>query len=76
MPRHTHRGNEMTVVLAGGYSDNGVSYGPGDFSLKDGDDHHQPRVDDDGVCLCLVVLDAPVRLTGGVEELKRLLIRP
>lgn len=76
MPRHTHRGSEMTVVLAGGYSDNGVSYGPGDFSLKDVSDHHQPRVDDDGTCLCLVVLEAPVRLTSGFGRLASMFVGP
>ncbi len=76
MPSHTHRGQEITVVLAGGYTDNGVKYGPGDFSLKDTADNHQPRVDDDGTCLCLVVLEAPVRLTGRLGQLANMLIRP
>lgn len=69
MPKHSHRGNEYTLVLAGGFSDGGSQYGPGDFSAKDGSDTHQPIVDEDGECLCLVVLDAPLRLSGAVGKL-------
>lgn len=69
MPRHTHRGNEYTLVLAGGFSDSGNQYGPGDFVAKDPSDTHQPVVDEDGECLCLVVLDAPLRLTGAMGKL-------
>lgn len=64
MPVHTHRGREYTLVLAGGYRDNGSQYGPGDFSLKDPSDVHRPIVDSDEECICLAVLDAPVKLTG------------
>ncbi|MCU0838866.1 MAG: ChrR family anti-sigma-E factor [Rhodospirillales bacterium] len=66
VPRHGHRGQEWTVVLAGGYHDGGVSFTRGDFDAKDASHRHQPRVDDDGECLCLVVLDAPLKLTGTI----------
>lgn len=64
MPSHTHRGNEYTLVLAGGYSDGGRYFGPGDFDARDPSHVHRPVVDDDEPCLCLVVLDAPLSLTG------------
>jgi putative transcriptional regulator len=69
MPVHTHRGREYTLVLAGGYRDNGSQYGPGDFSLKDASDVHRPVVDSDEECICLAVLDAPVKLTGMMGRL-------
>jgi putative transcriptional regulator len=69
MPKHTHRGHEYTLVLAGGYQDATGAYGPGDFDVKDTADYHQPVVDEDEECLCLVVLDAPVKLTGTVGRL-------
>ena len=69
MPRHTHRGQEVALVLAGGYRDGDERYERGDFSAKDAADMHQPIVDDDSECLCLVVLDAPVKLTGAVGRL-------
>jgi putative transcriptional regulator len=69
MPTHTHRGREYTLVLAGGYRDNGSQYGPGDFSLKDASDVHRPVVDSDEECICLAVLDAPVKLTSMMGRL-------
>jgi putative transcriptional regulator len=69
VPHHTHRGLEYTVVLAGGYSDAGRSFGPGDFAAQDSSHHHQPRIDDDGDCVCLVVLDAPLKFTSIVGRL-------
>ncbi len=64
MPVHGHRGREYTLVLAGGYRDGGEAFGPGDFDVRDPSHKHQPVVDEDGECLCLVVLDAPVKLSG------------
>lgn len=64
MPVHTHRGHEYTLVLAGGYSDQGDHFLPGDFDARDASHRHQPVVDPDGECLALVVLDAPIKLTG------------
>ena len=75
MPMHTHGGNEYTLVLAGGYSDAGKQYGPGDFDTRDATQEHQPVVDDDGDCLCLVALDAPVKLTGTLGRLANPFLR-
>jgi putative transcriptional regulator len=69
MPKHSHRGHEYTLVLAGGFTDGSATYGPGDFTSHDSTVMHQPRVDDDEDCLCLVVLDAPIKLTGFVGRL-------
>lgn len=69
MPVHTHRGTEYTLVLAGGYKDNGEQFVRGDFSFKDSSDEHRPIVDADEPCLCLVVLDAPVKLTSAMGRL-------
>lgn len=69
MPVHTHRGTEYTLVLAGGYKDNGEQFVRGDFALKNSSDEHRPIVDTDGPCLCLVVLDAPLKLTSAMGRL-------
>lgn len=69
MPVHTHRGSEYTLVLAGGYKDAGKQFLRGDFDFKDPSHEHRPIVDTDGPCLCLIVLDAPVKLTGGFGRL-------
>jgi putative transcriptional regulator len=75
VPRHTHAGTEMTLVLAGGFSDGDKQYQRGDFSFCDGQDDHSPVADDDGECLCLTVTDAPLRLTGPLMRLLNPFIR-
>ncbi|MBB4211214.1 ChrR-like anti-ECFsigma factor [Rhodothalassium salexigens DSM 2132] len=66
MPQHSHRGREYTVVLQGGYRDGDIDLDAGDFCEADGGDIHQPVADAKEGCLCLIVLDAPVRLTGAL----------
>ena len=66
MPKHSHRGQEYTVVLAGGYRDAEKLYGRGDFSAMDANESHQPVVESDAPCICLVALDAPLKLSGPV----------
>lgn len=63
-PKHGHYGHEYSLVLAGGYKDAGQQFLPGDFAMKDSADVHQQVIDPDGGCICLVALDAPLRLTG------------
>ena len=69
MPVHTHRGTEYTLVLAGGYKDGGEQFIRGDFDRKDSSHEHRPVVDTEDSCLCLVVLDAPVKLTSAMGRL-------
>jgi putative transcriptional regulator len=64
MPQHTHNGTELTLVLHGGYSDHEGSFGPGDLAIATGSHNHAPRADDDGDCICLAVLEAPLKFTG------------
>ncbi len=71
-PRHTHKGREMTLCLAGGFSDHRGSYGPGDVALGDPAVTHQPRADDDGPCLVLAVTDNGLAFTGMLGLLQKL----
>lgn len=64
MPRHTHEGSELTLVLQGGFRDEMGHYLPGDAVLSGPELDHRPVADDDGDCICLAVNEAPVRLTG------------
>jgi putative transcriptional regulator len=61
---HGHRGNEITVVLQGSFFDKDGCYQPGDFLLRGPEHVHRPEVDSSGDCLCLAVLDAPLRFGG------------
>lgn len=64
IPEHTHRGSEMTLVLEGGFSDADGSYHQGDFILREPSDVHAPTAVQSEDCICLAVLDAPLRFTG------------
>ncbi|TQV80069.1 transcriptional regulator [Exilibacterium tricleocarpae] len=61
---HDHRGQEVTVVLKGSFSDDEGVYTPGDFLLREPGDVHRPRATQNQDCLCLSVVEAPVLLTG------------
>ena len=64
IPRHKHEGEEMTVVLQGAYQDQGICYTRGDFQRVEGSVDHRPRTFGEDDCICLVVTDAPIHLTG------------
>lgn len=64
VPNHYHRGDEISVVLEGGFSDQLGSYGVGDFIVRTPSDTHSPRADAHEDCLMLSVVAAPVKLTG------------
>lgn len=75
MPQHTHKGTEALMVLAGGYRDESGDFFPGDVAISTGEVDHRPIAHDDGECLCLAVLDAPISLTGTVGRLLNPFIR-
>ncbi|MES3008800.1 MAG: cupin domain-containing protein [Pseudomonadota bacterium] len=61
MPEHEHRGEEITVLLRGSFSDAEGSYSRGDFVVRNAGEAHQPTATQDMDCLCLVSLERPVR---------------
>lgn len=64
VPHHTHGGVEYTVVLSGGFRDEGGHYGRGDIQICDGSVRHQPVADMGEECICLAVLSAPIKVSG------------
>jgi putative transcriptional regulator len=75
VPRHTHAGTELVMVLAGGFKDHVGQYLRGDVSVCDGALDHQPVADADGDCICLSVTDAPLRFTGPLGPLLNLFVK-
>ncbi|WP_086933552.1 ChrR family anti-sigma-E factor [Agarilytica rhodophyticola] len=61
---HDHRGLEVTLVLEGSFSDENGSYMPGDYIVKEPGEIHRPMATQDQDCLCLSVVEAPVKVTG------------
>ncbi|MEL3891176.1 ChrR family anti-sigma-E factor [Ferrovibrio sp. MS7] len=64
MPVHSHRGEEMTLVLRGGFTDERGAFQRGDVEVADGDVEHRPVAMSDQPCICLAVTDAPLRFQG------------
>lgn len=64
LPEHTHEGNEFTLVMKGSFSDRTCDYSKGDFILADSSTTHQPKASMDEDCICLAVMDAPLKMTG------------
>ena len=63
-PKHDHHGMEYTVVLKGSFSDENAVYREGDFLVRQPGDVHQPMGAQNGECICLSALSAPIKLTN------------
>lgn len=61
LPDHGHTGAELTMVLEGAFSDASGLYRPGDVADLDEEAEHVPRAEDDGVCICLLATESPLR---------------
>jgi putative transcriptional regulator len=72
-PWHTHKGQEVTLCLLGGFSDGFASYGPGDVSVADPTIRHHPKADDDGPCFVLAVTDAGLQFEGVLGAIQKLI---
>lgn len=66
---HDHKGHEVTVVLYGSFSDENGSYQVGDYVERMSGERHTPTATQDSECLCLSVVDAPVKLTGVLNRI-------
>lgn len=64
LPRHTHSGRELTLILHGCYCDALGRFEAGDLSDADKEIFHAPAVTADSDCLCLSSADGPMQLSG------------
>jgi putative transcriptional regulator len=67
VPVHTHNGFELTVLIAGEFSDEAGEYVPGDFIMLDSNHQHHP-VSEKG-CLCFTVANDSLHFTQGINKL-------
>jgi putative transcriptional regulator len=74
MPVHSHQGNELTLILSGGYSDALGQFNAGDVADLDGSVEHQPVADADEDCICLAGVDAPLAFKGWMARLMQPLV--
>ena len=62
LPRHEHTGTEWTCVFEGAFRHDLGRFGPGDFDEADETVEHNPVVEDDVPCICLVALQGNIEL--------------
>ncbi|WP_136659532.1 ChrR family anti-sigma-E factor [Nitratireductor sp. XY-223] len=74
MPEHGHGGTEMTLILRGSYRDAIGRFARGDIADLDEHVEHQPVVDSDDPCICLVATEEPTRFKGIVSRLMQPLV--
>lgn len=69
VPRHHHKGDEITVILKGSFSDREDKYAVGDFIVRTRGETHRPVASQDQDCLCLSTLDAPIVMSNWLLRL-------
>lgn len=74
VPQHTHLGSEVTLVLQGSYSDETGHYRSGDLSDLDPSVLHQPVVDSEQPCICLIATDQRLQFSGALNRMIQPLI--
>jgi putative transcriptional regulator len=74
LPRHTHAGVEWTSILLGSFGDGLTRYAAGDFSELDQTVDHEPVIDADNECICLVAIEGRLRPHGVVGRLYQMVV--
>lgn len=64
IPRHAHRGVELTLVLEGAFADETGRYGPGDLAEAEAEVSHRPVAEGPADCVCLVAAEGLPRFGG------------
>jgi len=66
VPSHGHEGIELTMVLAGGYSDKQGHFLRGDVQVVGPETIHAPLIDDEGVPCILLSIRSAARVPDGL----------
>ncbi len=75
LPRHRHTGTEWTCVFEGAFTHALGRYGSGDFDEADETVEHDPVVDAEHGCVCLVALQGHIELQGWLGRLIQPFVR-
>jgi putative transcriptional regulator len=76
IPAHTHDGLETTIVLKGAYSDSTGRYARGDVATAMDDLDHAPVAETDEECVCFIVVEGDLKLTGRFGRVLNMFVRP
>ncbi|WP_340679773.1 ChrR family anti-sigma-E factor [Paraglaciecola sp.] len=66
IPQHTHKGFELTLLLAGTFSDDRGNYVAGDFIWLNNTHTHSPETQSG--CLCYTVANDALHFTQGISK--------
>lgn len=69
VPEHTHRGNELTLVVNGEFEDGQRCFDTGDFIHLNNQHTHTPVSNHDDGCLVFSFVDEPLHFTSGLARL-------
>ncbi|MFC3094787.1 anti-sigma factor [Alteromonas sediminis] len=69
VPEHTHKGNELTLVINGAFSDGINDYDSGDFIAMNDSHTHAPFSEDKDGCLVFTIVEEPLHFTSGIARL-------
>jgi len=69
LPRHTHAGSELTLVLKGAYFCGSNIYRAGDIEDADETTEHQPIITHEGECICLAVTQGRLQFKSWLPRL-------
>lgn len=73
--KHTHTGDEATLILKGSFSDEDGNYCAGDYMLLDASHQHNPVAGTESECICLAMEEGPVQFVSGWKRLLNPLLR-
>lgn len=68
LPRHDHKGSEITLILAGSLRDGDKLYRRGDVCVCEKGQIHSPQIGEAEDCLCLMFTTAPLRPTRMIDR--------
>lgn len=74
IPVHSHEGTEVTLVLAGGFTDETGAFGPGDIAIQETGTTHKPVADDDGECIVFAINEGNIRLANPIGRVLSYLV--
>ncbi|NNC37267.1 MAG: anti-sigma factor [Hyphomonadaceae bacterium] len=69
VPAHGHSGEELTMILSGGYYDGDEAYTKGDLHCADHESPHMPTAMEDQPCIVLAATDSPLVFRGIIPRL-------
>jgi len=69
LPKHSHNGSELTLVLKGAYFCEDTIFKVGDIEDADDSTLHQPVVTAEDECICIAAVDGPLKFSGMLQRM-------